>query len=222
MIKIALVDDNNGLRNLISGRLIELGFDLVFTATSGNDYLRKMADIAEDRRPKVVLMDIEMADLNGIEATRKSRELFPDTKIVILTVFDDDENIFEAVKAGAHGYLLKDESDEMLKSAVVIVSEGGAQMSAIIALKTLQLLKSPPTAKTKALPESITAREKEILELITQGLENKEIAEKLFVSYDTVKKHVAHIFEKLHVRNKAEATSMALGNRWFNLSSIFV
>ena len=215
MIKVVLVDDNHALRTIISGKLIDLGLDLVFTATSGNDYLRKMKELSAEKYPQIILMDIEMADLNGIEATKKSRQLYPDIKVIMLTVFDDEENIFEAVKAGAHGYLLKEESSETLNYAINTVLNGGAQMSPAIALKAMQLLQAAP-GKGKPLPENITPRELEILELITKGLENKEIADKLFVSYDTIKKHVAHIFDKLHVRNKAEATKVALDNRWFS------
>lgn len=218
MLRIALVDDNHSLRSLISGKLIDHGFELVFTATSGKEYHRIMKEISKERRPEAVLMDIEMPQMNGIEATRLSRELYPEIKIVILTVFDDDVNIFEAIKAGAHGYLLKDESSVVLKNALELVHGGGAQMSATVALKTMQMLQTQPDkqAKGSPIPESLTKREIEILELITQGKENHQIADMLFVSYDTVKKHVAHIFDKLHVRNKVEATRVALDNRWFS------
>lgn len=219
MLRIALVDDNHSLRSLISGKLIDHGFELVFTATSGKEYHRIMKEISKERRPEAVLMDIEMPQMNGIEATRLSRELYPEIKIVILTVFDDDVNIFEAIKAGAHGYLLKDESSIVLKNALELVHSGGAQMSATVALKTMQMLQvvqSEKQAKGSPIPESLTKREIEILELITQGKENHQIADMLFVSYDTVKKHVAHIFDKLHVRNKVEATRVALDNRWFS------
>lgn len=215
MLRIALVDDNHSLRSLISGKLIDHGFELVFTATSGKEYHRIMKEITPQRRPDLVLMDIEMPAMNGIEATRLSRELYPEIKVVILTVFDDDANIFEAIKAGAHGYLLKDESSTSLKNALELVYSGGAQMSATVALKTMQMLQSSP-GKGLPIPESLTKREIEILELITQGKENHQIADELFVSYDTVKKHVAHIFDKLHVRNKVEATRIALDNRWFS------
>jgi DNA-binding NarL/FixJ family response regulator len=172
--------------------------------------------------PQIIFMDIEMPKLNGIQTIASGKTLYPQIHFIVLTVFDDDEKIFEAIKAGASGYLLKHESADSLKDAVKNVLEfGGAPMSPAIARKALQLL-SRSVNKTNekelsSIPGTISEREKEILQHTVNGLDAKRISDILNISVFTVRKHIANIYEKLHVQSKAQIIKLAHNNRWFNL-----
>lgn len=166
-------------------------------------------------------MDLEMPQLNGIETIRHAKALYPQVHFIVLTVFDDDDKIFEAIRAGASGYLLKHESAAMLEDAVVNVLEtGGAPMSPAIARKALQLLSRAPEqqdaakAESSNLPVNITEREKEILQLMVNGWDAKTIASELSLSVLTVRKHIANIYDKLHVNSRAQVISLAHRNNW--------
>jgi DNA-binding NarL/FixJ family response regulator len=167
-------------------------------------------------------MDIEMPKMNGIETIRLAKALYPMIHFVVLTVFDDDEKIFEAIRAGASGYLLKHEPAGVLQEAVTNVLEfGGAPMSPSIARKALQLMsRSSITGaeenKQHSLPEMITNREEEILKHMVNGSDAKRIGVILNISVLTVRKHIANIYEKLHVQSRAEVINMAHHNKWFN------
>jgi DNA-binding NarL/FixJ family response regulator len=223
MIRIAIVEDNPPLLNNLLERLQNFPeIQVVFTAFNGKNYLEKMEMTIFIEQPEVVLMDIEMDIMNGIEATKKSKERFFQTEIVMLTVFNDDEKVFEAIKAGASGYLLKDEKIERIIEALEEVQAGGSLMSPSIAKKTLQFLKSgqiPEKQKNNNLNNNefrITEREMQILGLIIQGISYPDIGTELGISYGTVRTHVKNIFEKLQVKNKKEATKLAINKKWFS------
>jgi DNA-binding NarL/FixJ family response regulator len=173
-------------------------------------------------RPQVVLMDIEMPVMDGIEAVTIAKEVYPDTHFLMLTVFDDDEKLFEAIKAGATGYLLKDEKvSSIVKAITEIVFEGGVPMSPRIARKVLGLLRNSPddaapAAENEEEAHTLSTRELEILNRIVDGLNYQQIGERLFISPHTVRKHIANIYEKLHVSNKASAIKIAIRKKWFS------
>jgi DNA-binding NarL/FixJ family response regulator len=173
------------------------------------------------QRPQVVLMDIEMPIMDGIEAVSIGKEVYPDTHFLMLTVFDEDDKLFEAIKAGASGYLLKDEKvTNIVKAITEIVYDGGVPMSPRIARKALGLLRNSPSeseeVKSTNNDYSLSAREMEILNRIVDGLNYQEIGERLYISPHTVRKHIANIYEKLHVSNKASAIKIAMKKKWFN------
>lgn len=217
--RIALAEDNNVSRKsfLQKAQMIP-EWDIVFTSVNGNDCMEKLAELEEDKLPHIVFMDIEMPGVNGCQTIAMAKALYPQVSFIALTVFDDDDKIFEAIKAGACGYLLKHEEHTVLKEAVMNVVEfGGAPMSPAIARKALQLLSKAPVISTQEstlLPDNITSREKEILQYTVSGWDAKRIAAKLFISVLTVRKHISNIYEKLHVQSKAEIINMAHKNRW--------
>lgn len=220
MIRIAIVDDKAGNRNSLAEKMGQLpDFEVCFTAADGAEFLQEMALRPVARRPLVVLMDLDMPVMNGIEAISKAHELYPEVHFLVLTVFDEDDKIFEAIAAGALGYLLKDESLGTVVQAIIQVVEfGGAPMSPRIARKALHMLtKSRETATLPAseVAPQLSTRETEILKALVNGLDYKAIAELLFISPHTVRKHIANIYEKLHVTNRAQAVGLALRKRWF-------
>jgi DNA-binding NarL/FixJ family response regulator len=155
-------------------------------------------------RPDVVLMDIILPGMTGIEATAQLKEKYPEMEVIILTAYDDHDKIFDALKAGASGYLLKNASPEELRRAILNVRAGGAPMSAEIARLVVQALHRPPANKSGEVLK-LSKRETEIVELVAKGLANKEIAANLSISVETVRVHLKHIYEKLHVRSRTEA-----------------
>ena len=163
----------------------------------------------------LILMDIEMPVLNGIETTEIVKQKYPHIKIIMLTVFDNDENIFNAIKAGADGYLLKEINAKDLHDGILDTLNGGAAMNPSIALKTLKLLRNPITIQNKEDKEDIqlTAREIDVLEQLSKGLNYNKIAENLILSSGTVRKHIENIYRKLQVHNKLEAVQKAKRNK---------
>ena len=161
----------------------------------------------------LVLMDIQMPVMDGIEATRILKERHPQVKVIMSTVFDDDENLFKAIMSGASGYLLKDEPPEMIHRSILMAMEGGAPMSAGIASKVLNLLRNQPSFEEEQEEFGLTPRELEILEHLSKGLSYDQIAGNLFISSGTVRKHIENIYKKLQVHNKVEALRIATRNR---------
>lgn len=209
-LRIALAEDKSFLAQVISTKLglFPDELELVFHAVDGVDLL---ARLAENPGVDAILMDIEMPRMDGIEATAEVCARFPHIKVIIFTVFDDEQRIFDAVQAGAMGYLLKDESPEAIRTAIMTIMAGGAPMSPTIAAKSLQLLRDPTRVEAKkAEPESgLTKREIAVLEQISQGLDYREIATNLIISPATVRKHIENIYRKLQVNNKMRAVSKA-------------
>lgn len=207
-MKIGIIDDNH----LISKQLIqklELASDV--TILFFTDRGRKAIDWLErsHQKPDLLLMDIEMPDMDGIETTFRIKQHFPEIKILMLTVFESDDKIFNAIKAGATGYLLKDEKLERMLTAFDEIMEGGIPMSAVIASKSLKMMLSgfKPEEKTgfiKETGEQLTKREIEILEYLSKGNRNQDIADQLFISRSTVKKHIENIYLKLQLKSRVE------------------
>lgn len=211
-IKIAIVDDNSFLIKMIEEKLSFFKtVEVRFYASNGADVLIKLE---EHRNIDLILMDIEMPVVNGIEATEIIKQKYPHIKIIMLTVFDNDENIFNAIKAGADGYLLKEINTEKLYDGIVETLNGGAAMHPSIAMKTLRLLRNPlEFGFTKGQDYiKLTNREIEVLEQLSKGLVYSLIADNLVLSTGTVRKHVEHIYKKLQVHNKLEAVQKARKN----------
>lgn len=209
MIKIAVVDDIKTVRSTIVSK-IQLSKDMkvVKEFSTGKEALHAMMQGLD---VDVIIMDIEMPDMDGIEATEKILAKYADTKILMCTVFDDETNLFKAICAGAKGYLLKDEKPEKIHRAIFETMEGGSAMSASIALKSLNLIKNATIKVKQAVnPESnLTKREIEMLELIAKGMSYEQVADSTGISYGTVRKHLENIYKKLNVHSKLEAVNKA-------------
>jgi DNA-binding NarL/FixJ family response regulator len=215
-ISVGIVDDKSQNRLLFSERLnFSDDINVMLTATSGKDFLDQMKALDFDKRPSVILMDIEMPDMDGIATVYAAKLLYPELHFLMLTVFDDDDKIFEAIKAGADGYLLKNEKASLIVDCIVQLSEtGSAPMSPRIARKTLDLLMNASIPKMEKENNekhdyALSDRETEILKLTVDGYGYKQIAQKLFLSSHTVKKHISNIYHKLHVTSKAQAIKIA-------------
>lgn len=224
-IKVAIVDDKSLLREaLVNNFAIYSEINVVLQAQHGLEFLNKLENLTPGLMPSVVLIDIEMPVMNGIEAVAIAKRKYPDIHFLMLTVFDDENKLFEAIKAGADGYLLKDEKiANIVKAVTDVVYEGGVPMSPRIARKVLTLLRNNPenVEPVKANPPAeneyaLSAREMEILNHIVDGHNYQEIGERLFISPHTVRKHIANIYDKLHVSNKASAIKVATHHGWFN------
>ncbi len=218
---VALCEDNNVNRNTFLQKIQVLGnMQVAFVAANGHDCLEQLKGMPHAKLPQVIFMDLEMPGMNGIETIRLAKSLYPPVHFIVLTVFDDDEKIFEAIKSGASGYLLKHEPAGVLHEAVMNVLEyGGAPMSPAIARKALQLMSKAilqGSEEKGTLPEMITSREEGVLKYMVKGWDAKRIASELDISVLTVRKHIANIYEKLHVQSKAEIISMAHQQKWFN------
>lgn len=207
-----------GNRNILKHKLMQHDqFEVCLSAEDGIDFIEQMKSIREEEYPDVALMDIEMPNMDGIDAIALGSSLFPQVKYVVLTIFDDEEKIFKAIKAGACGYLLKEESAENITGMLLQMREIGAgPISPEIAHKILQIVQNNDltlVSKEKKLTPvdffDLSTREKEILVYLVQGLQYKEIADTSGISVNTVKKHVIKIYEKLHVNSRAQALHVA-------------
>jgi len=208
-IKIAIVDDNSFLISAIKEKLSFFeDISIKHSSLNGSDLLTKLE---KNHNIDVILMDIEMPVLNGIETTQIVKQKYPQIKIIMLTAFDNDENIFNAIKAGADGYLLKEINPEDLYNGIIETLNGGAAMNPSIALKTLKLLRNPINIDNKKDQEviSLSKREVQVLEQLSKGLSYTIIAENLFLSPSTVRKHIENIYKKLQVHSKIEAVQKA-------------
>lgn len=215
MTYIAIVDDKKALRTTLEHRLSAYdNYEVLFTAENGIDFLEKMAEARKTIEPDVILMDIDMPVMDGIEAVSQGKTRFPSSKYLMLTIFDEDDKIFNAIKAGADGYLLKDEPIDKIKEAIVnLLNDEGAPMSPSIARRAFNLLmnakvdvKEAPA--TNELDYNLTEREKEILLKLIDGLEYKEIAQETNISPNTIRNHVTKIYKKLHVTSRAQAMKL--------------
>lgn len=210
-IKIAIAEDNNFLAQAIQEKISffeELKFK--FRGANGAELIGKLA---ADHNVDVILMDIQMPEMDGLEATELIKNKYPQIKVVMLTVLDDDDNIFNAIKAGADGYLLKETNPEELYNGIKQVLEGGAAMTPSIALKTLNLLRFPQRLTQDKIQQEeieLSKREIEILEQLSKGLNYQSISDNLIISPATVRKHIENIYKKLQVHNKVEAIQKAL------------
>lgn len=217
MITIALAEDNDFLAASTKEKLSFFSDEIKFSfrAKNGKELLTKLESYSDIQ---VVLMDIEMPVMDGISATQIVSEKFPEIKVIMLTVFDDDDKIFNAIRSGAMGYLLKEESPEKIIESIKMVLDGGAPMSSTIASKTLQLLRNPIQANTKEITQNfnLSAREIEVLEYLKKGFDYVKTAEHLFISPFTVRKHIENIYKKLQVHNKIEAVQKAINHNIIN------
>lgn len=212
-IKLAIIDDNSFLIKAIREKLSFFeDIQIKFSALNGAELLTKLG---ENHNLDVLLMDIEMPVLNGIEATAIIKQKYPQIKVIMLTAFDNDENIFNAIKAGADGYLLKEVNPTDLHQGIIETLNGGAAMNPSIALKTLKLLRNPIDfdAKTEEEEIKLSIREIEVLEQLSKGLNYNQIADNLILSPSTIRKHIENIYTKLQVHNKLEAIQKAKSNK---------
>lgn len=213
-IQIALAEDNRfALQSILAKLKPYADLEVTIIATNGADLLKQL----EVRPADLILMDIEMPVMDGIAATGLIRKRWPDISILMFTTFDDDDKIFDSILVGASGYLLKDESSEQLHKAITDTINGGAAMSAGIALKTLNYIRqanAPAEAQDMPVKSLLSRREIEILEQLKNGLSYQEIAGVLFISVGTVRKHIEHIYKKLQVNNKVNAIGIATRNKW--------
>jgi DNA-binding NarL/FixJ family response regulator len=200
MTKIAIVEDNPTIReSLVEFAQADPECRCVCACATAEDALR----LIPKHQPDIILMDIQLPNQSGIECTAQIKQLLPSVQIVMVTVYEDTDRIFNALRAGACGYLLKRLAAKELASAIREIREGGAPMSREIARKVIASFQNP--VKTNAEVEELSSREREILELVAQGFANKEIASRLGVNDGTVRWHLSHVYEKLHVRSRTEA-----------------
>lgn len=209
-IRLAIVDDDVQLSKSLRNDLLEFDeIKSVITSSSGLGFVKELGALPVDQRPEVIIMDISMSQPDeGIRATRQIKDRFPEIEIVMFTISDEDERIFEAFKSGAMGYLLKNEPPSFILKTILDVRLGGAQMSPSIARKAIRYF----TQQSKndgyfggVHDDALSDRENEILQYVAKGMTYQQIGEVLFISPNTVKKHMVNIFSKLQVKNKIEA-----------------
>jgi DNA-binding NarL/FixJ family response regulator len=200
LVTVAVVEDSPTVRRNLTRQLDRTpGFKCVCACADGAEALR----VIPEHRPQVVLMDIQMPEMSGVICTARLKQLLPEVQIIILTVYEDTDTIFKALRAGACGYLLKRCSHQEILNAIREILQGGAPMTSAIARKLVAAFQEP--APPSVSDTALTPREHEILESLSRGLSNKEIGVKLDLSPFTVKNHLARVFEKLHVRCRTEA-----------------
>jgi DNA-binding NarL/FixJ family response regulator len=208
MISVSIVEDNTRVRRSLELMLNESpGFSCVSTCGSAEEAIQ----IIPRNPPDVVLMDIHLPNRSGIECATRLKQLLPEVQVVMITVYTDIDTIFKALRAGASGYLLKRSPPEKILEAITEVHQGGAPMTREIARKVVETFKAPAEAAPHV--SDLTRREYEVLELLSQGFANKEIAHSLSVTVDTVRYHLKQIYDKLHVRSRTEAVARFMGSR---------
>jgi DNA-binding NarL/FixJ family response regulator len=209
-IRVLLVDDQvlfvESLETVLKTRSGDL--EIIGIAHNGQEAIELVAN----NFPDVVLMDIRMPVMNGVESTRKITSDFPDVKVLVLTTFDDDEYVVEALKYGAYGYLMKDVPPAELIAAIRAVHQGGIMISPKVASKLIKMVNYPVSLKSgmEENLDDLSEREQEVLKLMARGLDNKEIANKLFIAEQTVKNYVSTIYSKLGVHDRVQATLLAM------------
>jgi DNA-binding NarL/FixJ family response regulator len=217
--RVAIADDKQINRTTVKEKITSFKeIELVLEAKNGHDFLEQLKHLPKEKHPQAVLMDLEMPVMDGIQTISIASAAYPDIKFIVLTVFEDNEKIFEAIRAGASGYLLKDDSAVNIIDAITnVVEYNGIPMSPAIARKTMELLKKAPApvANEKvSFDYQLSDREMEILKEMVTGKNYKAIGEKLFISPLTVRKHIANIYEKLHVNSRAQIINLAYKNKW--------
>jgi DNA-binding NarL/FixJ family response regulator len=206
MTRIAIVEDNKVIRESLSEFVkADAECECVYVCATAEEAIKDIPKL----QPDIVLMDIQLPDISGIECTARLKQLVPAVQIIIVTVYEDTERIFKALRAGACGYLLKRSAPEELIAAIREVRQGGAPMSREIARKVIVSFQEPATIATEV--EGLSQRENEILELVAAGLPNKLIADRLGLTDGTVRWHLRHVYHKLHVRSRTEAALKFLG-----------
>ncbi|HEX3803992.1 MAG TPA: response regulator transcription factor [Solirubrobacteraceae bacterium] len=208
-VRVLLADDQRLVRESL-GTMLELleGIELVGSAADGGEAV----SLAAELHPDIVLMDLRMPGVDGIEATRVLRGRMPEIGVIALTTYADDESVLGALRAGARGFLTKDASSEDIRAAILCVASGSATIDPAVQHHVVAALASgpaPPEPAAPGLPDELTPREAEVLVLIAAGLANFEIAERLHVSPTTVKSHINHLFAKAGIRDRAQAVNYA-------------
>lgn len=220
MTRVAIVDDNPINRKTIKEKLsLYQDIHVMFEASNGEEFFDHLKTISKENFPHVVLMDIEMPVLDGISTISSGSIKYPEIKYIVLTIYADDDKIFEAIKAGASGYLLKEDKAVNIVEAIFNVVEfDGIPMSPAIARRAMDLLRetSKPVASVKntAVDHQLSDREMEILKEVVKGYNHHEIGEKLFISPNTVRTHVNNIYKKLHLNSRSQIMNLAYKNKW--------
>lgn len=216
MIRIGIVDDKSINRNTVMQKLESYSeIKLMLEAGNGQDFLQQLKKMEKEKFPHVVLIDLDMPILNGIETIKIASANYPTIRFIVLTIFEDVEKIFEAIKAGANGYLLKDDKAVNIIDAITnVVEYNGIPMSPVIARKAMELLIQAPKVENKIEETNLglSNRELEILKALVSGDTYNQIGEKLFISPLTVRKHVANLYAKLHINSRAEIINIAHKN----------
>jgi DNA-binding NarL/FixJ family response regulator len=205
MIKLAIVEDDNELRKHLEDYLNQQEeFNSILSVDSAENFLW---EIKKSDQPDIILMDIQLPGMSGIEAMKLIKEKYPDIEILMLTIYADSQKIFDALCSGASGYLLKNAPFDEIKSSIIELNNGGAPMSPEIARKVIGYFK--PTEKKKK-ESALSDKEKEVVIGLVDGLGYKQIADRLFISVETIRSHIKNIYKKLHVHSKAEVIKKSL------------
>ncbi len=215
-LRVAVAEDHPALRDSLLRRLAFFpAVEVVLTAPDGAALVEAIASASAEARPQAVLMDIEMPILDGVAATEQVMQAWPDTAVVMLTVFEDEARIAEALAAGAAGYLLKDEPAETIVAALLDATQGGAPVSDAVATTLVRRVRAQETERRGAARRlaalGLTPREHEVLTLIAQGVSDDAIADRLFLSLHTVQSHTKSLYRKIDVHSRAAAAAMAAG-----------
>jgi len=209
-VRVAMFDDNKSIRNSIT---LLLGTDPMFEVVGIFDNALNCVEDVRECRPDVVLMDIEMPGISGIEAVQRLKKEMPSLQILMQTVFEDEERIYESILAGASGYVIKSQINTNLIDAIKDMQAGGAPMSPTIARKVFQMLQQQAPKPKEEVDYKLTPREKEIIACLVNGQSYKMIASDLNISYETVRSHMKHIYEKLGVGSLTETVALAINQR---------
>ena len=207
MIKIALAEDNSFLANSLINKLgLFDEFKVKFHALNGQELLLKLEN---DNNVDIILMDIQMPEMNGILATNEVVKKYPHIKVIMLTILDEDQTVYEAIQSGASGYLVKESSPQEIYDGIQQTLQGGAVLSANIALKAMKMIQNPDSVSQTKENFDLSDRELQVLLQLTKGLNYKQIASNLIISPNTVRRHLENIYKKMEVSNKVEAVQKA-------------
>ena len=217
-VRVALVEDHPAFRQRLTERLrFFADVELVLTAESGDVFLEQIGTMGSDARPEVVIMDIEMPGLSGIETTRRLKAAHPEIDVLMFTVFEHDDSIFASIQAGASGYLLKDSAADQIVGAVLELAGGGAPMSPGVARRVLAHARTtspePRAAEVPLATFDLTERERDVLHRLVEADTEDAIADRLHISPHTVRTHIKNIYKKLHVHSRASVVRVAIENR---------